>query len=329
MERYKTDLSSDEQRTIDIFEKTAPSVVFIKNAALQWDWFSTDIYEIPQGAGSGFIWDDRGHIVTNFHVIYQADRIEVTFANQKSYPAKIVGMSPDHDLAVLKIDAPDEVLKPIPLGNSKNLIVGQKALSIGNPFGLDHSLTTGVVSALGRSISSVTGRKIYDMIQTDAAINPGNSGGPLLDSAGHLIGVSTAIFSPSGAYAGVGFAIPVNVVNHVVPQLIQYGKFKRVGLGITLVPDHIREQMVDEGVIVLNVPRGGAADKSGLQPTQRNFFGDILLGDVILSINNHPITDNEELIIYFEKEHRQGDKVEIKIKRDKKIMTVEAVLQEL
>ena len=170
-------LQPEEQATIEIFERVSPSVAFIKNASLQWDWFSTYIYEIPQGAGSGFVWDTQGHIVTNFHVVCQADKIEVVLSKQQSYEAQVIGISPEHDLAVLEIKAPEEVLKPIPLGHSNTLKVGQKVVSIGNPFGLDYSLTTGVVSALGRTMRSIGGKKIQDVIQTDAAINPGNSGG--------------------------------------------------------------------------------------------------------------------------------------------------------
>ena len=216
----KTPLGADERNTIDLFQKIAPAVVSIKNAALRRDFFSLNIYEIPQGAGSGFVWDDQGHVVTNFHVIYQADKIEVVLDNQHTYEARLIGGAPEFDLAVVKIDAPKESLQPIALGSSKDLRVGQKVLAIGNPFGLDHSLSTGVVSALGRSIQSLTGRKINDVIQTDAAINPGNSGGPLLDSFGRLIGVNTAIYSPSGGSAGIGFAIPGDTVRRIVPQLI-------------------------------------------------------------------------------------------------------------
>jgi len=238
-----TELQDEEESLIELFERVSPSVAFIKNAALQWDWFSTYVYEIPQGAGSGFVWDDQGHIVTNFHVIYQANKIEVILSDQKPYKAKIIGLAPNYDLAVLKVDAPKELLKPVSIGRSELLRVGQKALSIGNPFGLDYSLTTGVVSALGRSMQSISGRKIHDVIQTDAAINPGNSGGPLLDSSGNLIGVSTMIYSTSGSSAGVSFAIPVDTVKRIVPQLIQYGKVKRAGIGVMLVPDNYRKRI--------------------------------------------------------------------------------------
>jgi len=321
-------LQPDEEATIAIFEQASPSVAFIKNEAVQVDWFSATIQEIPQGAGSGFIWDDEGHIVTNFHVIYQANRIEVVLSDQKEYPAKIVGFSPDHDLAVLKIDAPKEILRPLQKGSSSDLRVGQKVLAIGNPFGLDTSLSTGVVSALGRSINSINGRKIYDVIQTDAAINPGNSGGPLLDSSGRLIGVLTAIFSPSGTSTGVSFAIPADAVNRIVPQLIEHGEIKRAGLGLVFVPDHIRRRLGVEGAIILQKQRNGAADQAGLQATKQSNYGRVTLGDIIISIDGQKITSSEDLIEYLDKKSK-GDKVEIRFLRDKKEYGTTAVLQEL
>ncbi|MCA9401071.1 MAG: trypsin-like peptidase domain-containing protein [Candidatus Omnitrophica bacterium] len=322
-------LLEDEKNNIEIFEEHSPSVVSIKNAALTWDLFSMDIYEIPQGAGSGFVWDKEGHIVTNFHVVYQADRIEVAFNNEKVYPAKIVGISPDHDLAVLKVDMEEVSLKPLTLGASDTLKVGQKVLSIGNPFGLDYSLTTGVISALGRSMRSLNGRKIHDVIQTDAAINPGNSGGPLLDSSGNLIGVSTAIYSLSGAYAGVSFAIPADVVKRVVPQLIRFGEVKRVGLGVVLVPESIRDRLGIRGAMIQQVKKGSSADNAGLKSTRRNFFGDIIYGDVIIAIDDQPIETNEDLIFYFEKDKNPGDKVDIRFMRGNKEFGTTAELQEL
>ncbi len=321
-------LQEDEKRTIEVFENISPSVVFIKNAALQWDWFSANLYEIPQGAGSGFVWDEEGHVITNFHVVYEANKIEVMLSDQQAYPAKVVGISPDHDLAVLKIKAPKEALKPIPVGTSKNLKVGQKALSIGNPFGLDYSLTTGVVSALGRSIRAISGRKIHDVIQTDAAINPGNSGGPLLNSSGHLIGISTAIYSPSGAYAGVGFAIPVHIVKRVIPQLIKYGHVKKAGLGITLVPDNIRERIGVEGAMIMDIVRNGSADKAGLKHTRRNYVGQIIYGDTIISVDDQPITNNEDLVVQFE-EKEESETINLRFLRDRKEYGTKAVLQEL
>jgi S1-C subfamily serine protease len=322
-------LQAQEERLIQLFQDVSPSVVFIKNASIRWDLFSMDIHEIPQGAGSGFVWDQQGHIITNFHVIYQADRIDVVLSDQKTYPAKVVGVSPDYDLAVLKIKAPAEVLNPIQVGGSKDLQVGQQALSIGNPFGLDYSLTTGVVSALGRTIRSLSGRKIYDVIQTDAAINPGNSGGPLLNSSGELIGVSTAIFSPSGTYAGVGFAIPVDVVKKIVPQLIQYGRVKRAGLGVVLLPDNIRRRIRIKGAVILEVQRASAAFKAGLKPTRRNFMGEIILGDVIVSVDGTPVESNEDLIDYLDRNKTKDDKVDLRFIRDGKEYGTTVILQEL
>lgn len=223
-----------EAATIDLFEKAVPSVCFITTLNVRQDYWSRNVEEIPSGTGSGFIWDKEGHIITNFHVIQGGDRATVTLSDRKTYDAEIVGVAPDKDLAVLKIKASEAVLKPLPVGTSHDLKVGQYAFAIGNPFGLDQTLTTGVISALGREIKSVNGRAIRDVIQTDAAINPGNSGGPLLDSSGRLIGVNTQIYSPSGASAGIGFSIPVDEVNWVVPDLIKYGEVRRPVLGVSL-----------------------------------------------------------------------------------------------
>jgi len=206
------DLAEEEKTTIALFRQASPSVVHITTLAVRQDAFSLDVFQIPQGTGSGFVWDNQGRIVTNFHVIRDADAAQVTLADHSSWKARLVGAYPDKDLAVLMVDAPKDRLHPIAIGTSHDLQVGQRLFAIGNPFGLDQSLTTGIISALGREIESVNRRAIKDMIQTDAAINPGNSGGPLLDSSGRLIGVNTAIYSPSGASAGIGFAIPVDEV---------------------------------------------------------------------------------------------------------------------
>ncbi len=326
--QVRADLLPEEKVFTEIFERVSPSVVFIKNAALQWDWFSDDVYEVPRGAGSGFVWDKRGHIVTNFHVVYGADSIEVVLPNHKSYPARLVGYSANHDLAVLKIDAPAKILRPIVPGRSADLKVGQRALSIGSPFGLDYSLTTGVVSALGRTMRSIGGRKIHDVIQTDAAINPGNSGGPLLDSRGRLIGVATAIYSPSGASAGIGFAIPVDTVSQVVPQLIRYGRVKRAGLGVTLVPEMIRRRLGVKGAMILEVRRGSAAAKAGLRPTRRDAFGRIVYGDVIKAVDGHPVRGNDDLVDAFAGK-KVGDKVRLEFLRNGRRFGTTAVLEDL
>ncbi len=267
------DIAEDEKGTTVLFKSVSPSVVHITTHAIERDFFSLDAYETPRGSGTGFVWDRAGHVVTNFHVIRDADSAAVAFNDQTSYRAKLVGVAPEKDLAVLSIDAPAESLHPLPLGTSSDLEVGLKCFAIGNPFGLDHTLTTGVVSALGREIKSLTGLPIKDVIQTDAAINPGNSGGPLLDSAGRLIGVNTAIFSPSGTYAGIGFAIPVDTVRWVVPELIEHGKIIRPGLALTLASDRIARRLELPGVLVLDVKRGSTAATAGLRPTRRTARG--------------------------------------------------------
>jgi S1-C subfamily serine protease len=218
------DLAADEQSTIDLFKAVSPSVVHVTNLAAERDPFSRNVQAVPRGTGTGFIWDENGFIVTNYHVVDGASAARVILADRSTYDSTQIWGYPDKDLAVIRINAPKAKLKPIVVGTSRDLQVGQTAFAIGNPFGLDQTLTTGIVSALGREIESASGRPIEGVIQTSAAINPGNSGGPLLDSAGRLVGVNTAIISPSGAFAGIGFAIPVDEVNRVVPQLIDHGK---------------------------------------------------------------------------------------------------------
>ncbi|CAD6343333.1 unnamed protein product [Miscanthus lutarioriparius] len=260
------------------------------------DAFTLDVLEVPQGSGSGFVWDKSGHIVTNFHVIRGASDLRVTLADQSVYEAQVVGFDQDKDVAVLRIKAPKDKLRPIPVGMSADLLVGQKVYAIGNPFGLDHTLTTGVISGLRREISSAaTGRPIQDVIQTDAAINPGNSGGPLLDSSGNLIGVNTAIYSPSGASSGVGFSIPVDTVGGIVDQLIKFGKVTRPILGIKFAPDQSVEQLGLSGVLVLDAPPNGPAGKAGLQSTKRDPYGRLILGDIITSVNGSKVTNGSDL----------------------------------
>src|SRR5512140_2017320 len=257
-------LGADEQSSIDVFSKFSRSVVHITSLETHRDRMTLDVTEIPQGTGSGFVWDQDGHIVTNFHVVASGDRAMVTLNDNTTYPATIVGVAPDKDLAVLHIDAPPQKLLPLPVGQSAPLKVGQKVLAIGNPFGLDQTLTTGVISGLAREIKSVTGRPIQDVIQTDASITPGNSGGPLLDSSGRLIGINTAIYSPSGANAGIGFAVPVDTVNQIVPQLMKFGKITRPGLGVSILADQLAQQNRIDGVVIVQVVPGGAADQAGL-----------------------------------------------------------------
>ncbi|KAF6157377.1 hypothetical protein GIB67_004315 [Kingdonia uniflora] len=289
-------LQSDELATVRLFQENTPSVVYITNLAVRQDAFTLDVMEVPQGSGSGFVWDDDGHIVTNYHVIRNASDLRVTLADQSTYEAKVVGFDQDKDVAVLRVEAPSGKLRPIPVGVSADLLVGQKVYAIGNPFGLDHTLTTGVISGLRREISSAaTGRPIQDVIQTDAAINPGNSGGPLLDSSGSLIGINTAIYSPSGASSGVGFSIPVDTVSGIVDQLVKFGKVTRPILGIKFAPDQSVEQLGVSGVLVLDAAPDGPAGKAGLKSTKRDTYGRLILGDIIMSINGKTVTNGSDL----------------------------------
>src|SRR5215467_10367345 len=262
------DLASAEKAVIALFRQASPSVLHITAISVQRDLFTLNLYQIPEGTGSGFVWDHSGNIITNFHVIQNADVAQVTLGDQTTWEARRVGVAPDKDIAVLRIDAPTNRLQPIPIGTSKDLQVGQSVFAIGNPFGLDQSLTTGVISALGREIESVTRRPIQGVIQTDAAINPGNSGGPLLDSAGLLIGINTAIYSPSGVSAGIGFAVPVDTVRWVVPQIIRHGKVERIGLGLTTWDEQITARQGLRGLLVKEVIEGGPAAKAVSRPTR-------------------------------------------------------------
>lgn len=322
------DLGADERANIQIFEQAAPSVVYITNKRFQRGFFSFNVMEIPQGTGSGFLWDDKGHIVTNFHVIKEANKIEVKMQNGKSYDASIVGTDPDHDLAVLQINAMNLNIPPLMIGNSNDLRVGQKVLAIGNPFGLDSTLTTGIISALGRTIQSMTKRYIHDVIQTDAAINPGNSGGPLLDSFGRLIGVNTAIMSPSGTYSGVGFAVPVDTVNRIVTKLINYGKVGRPGLGISLFPEHFMSRWGIEGVGILEVYKGSSAEETGLRGAKRLPGGQIEMGDIIIECDGSQVRKSSDLIRILDR-HEVGDGVDIVIIRSGVKRSVRIAIQSI
>jgi len=324
------DLAADEQTTVEIFKRAAPAVVYIRNIALVRDFWTRNVFKRPRVSGTGFIYSRAGYIVTNYHVVQGATELIVTLSDQSDWRAEIVGVAPDKDLAVLKIDAPPENLSVVPIGSSGDLRVGQKVFAIGNPFGLDHTLTTGVVSALGREINSmVDGRTIEDVIQTDAAINPGNSGGPLLDSAGRLIGVNTQIASPSGASAGIGFAIPVDTVGRVVPQIIEYGKVIRPGLGVTLVPDEIARRLHVDGVIVNQIRDGSAAAQAGLRPTLVTRDLRIRqLGDVITKVGDRPVGTGNELLNALD-EYEIGQQVTITYQRDGKTDTTVVTLQAL
>ncbi len=319
------DLADDEKNTIAVFREVSPSVVYITTIELQRNLFTLNVHEIPKGTGSGFIWDRQGRIVTNYHVIADAGRIEVTLADHSTWKAALVGAAPDRDLAVLQITAPADKLPPIMVGESKNLLVGQKVFAIGNPFGLDQTLTTGVVSALGREIRSVTNRAIHNVIQTDAAINPGNSGGPLLDSAGRLIGVNTMIYSPSGANSGVGFAVPVREVNRVVPQIIRHGKMFRPGLGISIAPENVVQELNLEGILIMNVVAGSSAEKAGLQGT-RQVWGGLILGDIILGVNGVRVRDYNQLRDEVEK-YPVGKIVTLTLVRDNRQVDIDVTLE--
>jgi len=311
----RAELTAGEKHLTSLFEEVSPSVVYITSVALRRDFFRFNVMEIPRGTGSGFVWDDRGNIVTNFHVISDADLAEVTLADGSTWEASLVGLAQEKDLAVLHIEAPRSQLRPISVGTSSDLKVGQTVLAIGNPFGYDQSLTTGIVSALGREIESTDGIPIRNVIQTDAAINPGNSGGPLLDSAGRLIGVNTAIVSPSGGYAGVGFAIPIDTVNWVVPQLIAYGKVRRPTLGVDLAPDHIVRRSGIVGAVVTGVIEGSSADRAGIRPVHRDRRGRAVVGDVIVAIDGDRVRTAGELGLILER-YREGDTVTVTVDRD-------------
>ncbi len=321
------DLAEDEKNTIAVFEETAPSVVYITSIEVRRSIFSLNVYEIPQGTGSGFVWDKEGRIVTNYHVVGDASRVEVTLGDNSVYKGIMVGAAPDKDIAVLQVSAPAAALQPIPLGDSQTLLVGQKVYAIGNPFGLDHTITSGIVSALDREITAVTGRTINGVIQTDAAINPGNSGGPLLDSAGRLIGVNTAIYSPSGANAGIGFAVPVDVVNKVVPELIRNGRVIQPGIGVTLASERIANRLDIKGLLVINVQPGSSAAKAGIIET-RQVRGKVVLGDIILAVNGVPVESYDDLRNELDRYH-VGDEVTLIVLRGEEHTEVKVRLEEL
>jgi S1-C subfamily serine protease len=319
-------LAADEQNNVDVFRRISPSVVHITTLGLQRDFFSLNVQQVPKGTGTGFVWDNQGHIVTNFHVIQGGDAARVTLADQTTWKAELVGVFADRDLAVLKIDAPRGKLMAIPIGSSRDLVVGQKVFAIGNPFGLDQTLTTGIVSALNREIESTNQRSIRGVIQTDAAINPGNSGGPLLDSAGRLIGVNAQIYSPSGASAGIGFAIPVDEVNRVVPRLIRDGRMVRPAIGITAAPENFgRALELPRGVVLLRVLPGSPGAKAGLKAFGRQRDGDLIPGDVITAIDEQAIGNFDDLLEVIDR-HQPGESVNLSVWRAGKIRRVAVVL---
>jgi S1-C subfamily serine protease len=323
------DLAADERSVIELFRNQSPAVVFITTAKVGIDWRRFDETTISRGSGSGFVWSKDGYIVTNDHVVSEASLAQVTLADQSVWKAELVGRASGKDLAVLKIEAPADRLRPILVGKSQDLQVGQKVFAIGNPFGLDQTLTTGIISALGREIAAnevavegETKRTIDGVIQTDAAINPGNSGGPLLDSAGRLIGVNTAIYSPSGAYAGVGFAIPVDTVNRVVPELIRHGKLIRPDIGIIPFQDQRTRELQLEGVLVRDVYPRSVAEQAGLRGTlvekvSRGLIVNyrVRYGDLIVAADGEPITSLDDWYSFLER-HRTGEKVALTVVRD-------------
>jgi S1-C subfamily serine protease len=311
---YLSFATEDETNTMEIFRKASPAVVYVTNTALRRGLFSLDIMEIPRGSGTGFIWDGNGLVVTNYHVISGAQKVTVTLQDRSELDAEIIGVAPEKDLAVLRVRNPPHNLATLPLGDSSELTVGRKVLAIGNPFGLDTTLTTGIVSALGREIQAAGDRKIHGVIQTDAAINPGNSGGPLLNSLGQLVGVNTAIYSPSGASAGIGFAIPVNTVKEVVPQLISYGRLLRPVIGVELASDGFVQRYRIEGMPVVQVFPGLPAAEAGMIGAHRNAQGDIELGDIIIRIDGKPVRTQDDYFTAIEA-HEPGEKVQVETQR--------------
>ena len=322
------DLAPDERATIEIFEQTSPSVVFITTRQRVVNLWTRNITSVRRGSGSGFFWDDLGHVVTNNHVIEGGSEAIISLNDGRSYRAVLVGRSPAHDLAVLRINVPFDRRPAIPLGTSADLRVGQTVFAIGNPFGLDYSLSSGLVSALDRSIEDDDGGTIEHLIQTDAAINPGNSGGPLLDSAGRLIGINTAIYSPSGAYAGIGFAVPVDTVNRVVPQLIAEGRYVRPSLGISVDEDVnrvIARRLGVDGVAVLRVEEGSGADVAGLQPFGVDRDGDVVAGDIIVAIDDKETGSVSTLLSVLDG-YNIGDEVSVTVRRNGGELTVRVTL---
>jgi len=322
------DLSANEKSTIQIFQQTNPSVVFINTTAEQMNWFTGDVSEVPRGTGSGFIWDKSGRIVTNFHVVQGASGARVTLWDHSSYPAKVIGVSPSNDLAVLQIDVVSAKLRPILVGSSHDLQVGQSVFAIGDPFGLDQTLTTGIVSALGRTIQSPSGHTISNVVQTDAPINPGNSGGPLLDSSGRLVGINTAIVSPSGSSAGIGFAIPVDTINRIVPQLVAHGQVVRPRLGVQTsdqLTAFVDQQLGVQGAVVLHVEPNSPAQAAGLRETRPTDSG-IIPGDIIQKIGPNAVVTSEQLNSALE-DYKPGDAVTLQIYRDGQTLNVDVKLE--
>ena len=336
--QVKQRLTDGERETVNLFNDAKSSVVYITNVAVRRDAFTLNLTEAPQGAGSGIVWDAKGHIVTNYHVIAKANQLKVSFlpkeggvAKQKVFDAAIVGFDDDKDIAVLQVTDPEalRVMKPLVIGTSGEAMVGQRVYAIGNPFGLDHTLTTGIISGLGREIQSGnTGRPIDGIIQTDAAINPGNSGGPLLNSSGQLIGINTAIYSASGTSSGVGFALPSDMVSGIVDQIIRTGRVTRPILGVSFAPDGALDQLGLGGVLVLDAREGGPAYRAGVRSTSRDESGRLILGDIIIELAGEPIQDSSDLYRTLDK-LQVGETVEMKLIRGVEKVTTQIQLDDI
>ena len=324
-------LVSDEQNNIEVYRTFAPGVAYITTSSVFENYYGQE-FERERGNGSGSVIDNQGHILTNYHVVEGGSKLTVSFGGDKTYPAKIVGGDPDTDLAVIKIEPPREGLTIIPLSDSDKLVIGQKVLAIGNPFGLDRTLTTGVISGLQRPIRARNGRPIEGAIQTDASINPGNSGGPLLDKYGKMIGINSQILSPAGGSVGVGFAIPVNIAKRVVPQLIQYGEVRRPKLGANLSGvAQLREQgvrlPVESGLLIRNVMPGSSIDQAGIRGLSRDGDG-VILGDIITAIDSEKLNNLDDLYRFLDKK-QIGDTVQVEVFRNGKTLTVPVKLSPL
>lgn len=323
-------LLDSEQRMIKLYQQNVPSVVNVSNIKEFNDFFLGSSKE-EVGAGTGFIWDDQGHIVTNYHVVQdQRSQFMISFYNSKiQIQATIVGVEPKLDIAVLKVEKLPSGLKPISIGSSQDLKVGQIAVAIGNPFGLDYTMTSGIVSALGRKIDGIGGVKIHNMIQTNADINPGNSGGPLINSNGEVIGMNSLIYSSTGSSSGLGFAVPIDSIKSVVPDLIKHGRVIRPALGIVPLAEQYHNHFLpgEKGVVVAYVPDESAADKSGLRGMRRDRMGRLHMGDIIKKIDDKKVDDLDELFQLIEK-YKVGDKINVEVKRDNgEVKTFSLILQ--
>lgn len=321
-------LLETERNTINVFKNNVQSVVNISNIQLaRRGFFDMTPMEVPSGSGSGYVWDDKGHIITNYHVIRGSSKVLISFhKDKKQYEAEIVGTEPRKDIAVLKLLKLPKNLRPVKLGNSKALQVGQKVMALGNPFGLDHSITSGIISALGRKITGIAGVSIHGMIQTDASINPGNSGGTLLNSNGELIGMNTMIYSQSGSSSGVGFAVPVHSIKKVVPQIIKYGRVRTPALGIYLLDDYYKDYFdIKKGIIIKSVKDLSPADKAGLQGMKRTRRGEYRLGDIIIGIEDTQVNSYDDIYNALDK-HKPGDVVTVLVKRGRKVLTMKIKL---